>query len=77
MRLRPKRHHVSVWRLRKQVEEPAHEVGVGPAEVQPGSRVESRALPAPGPLTAALAARYASAARGGPDARPGWLEIIA
>lgn len=46
------------------------------AEIQPVGRFEARALSAPGPVTAEIAARYARATRGGPGVRPGWLEVI-
>jgi branched-chain amino acid aminotransferase len=46
------------------------------AEIQPVARFEARTLPAPGPVTAALAARYGQVVRGEDEAHAPWLEVV-
>lgn len=46
------------------------------AEIQPVGRFEARTLPAPGPVTREIAARYRQAVRGEGPPRPGWLEVV-
>jgi branched-chain amino acid aminotransferase len=46
------------------------------AEIQPVGRFEARTLPAPGPVTTALAARYRQVVRGEDEAHAPWLEVV-
>jgi len=46
------------------------------AEIQPVGRFEARSLLAPGPVTAALAARYRQVVRGEDEVHAAWLEVV-